>query len=324
MAARRRPAPARQPVVLVYHPFEADAYARLIRPPRGRPVDVQVCASEAAAAPVAVAADVVYAWQFPHALYPRATRLTWLQAMGAGVDWVLGPALPPRVVVTRVPGVFGPWMSEYVLGWCAWVTQRMETYRTAQRERRWIETELPGRLRGKALALVGVGDVGREIARVARAVGLRVIGVSRSGRRVPGLDRVHRVSALHQVLASADFVVLAIPLTAATRGLIDATALAAMRPDAWLINVGRGAVVDDAALVEALTARRLGGAVLDVFATEPLPTDHPLWGLDNAVITPHISGPSTPAEIAPVFNANLARWLAHRPLLHVVDRAHGY
>jgi phosphoglycerate dehydrogenase-like enzyme len=97
-----------------------------------------------------------------------------------------------------------------------------------------------------------------------------------------------------------------------------------MRPDAWLVNVGRGAVVDDVALVQALAARRIGGAVLDVFSTEPLPADHPLWRLDNAVITPHISGPSTPDEIAPIFNDNLARWLTRRPLRHVVDRTRGY
>jgi glyoxylate/hydroxypyruvate reductase A len=326
MATPHRPAAARRPVVLVYHPdaAEAQAYARLVRAPRGRAVDVRVCTSPAAAAPVAAEADVVYAWQFPPALYAAAPRLAWLQVMGAGVDWALGPELPARVVVTRAPGIFGGWMSEYVLGWCAWVTQRMETYRAAQRERRWIGTVLPERLRGKTLALVGLGDIGREIARVARAVGLRVVGVSRSGRRVPGLARVYRTAALHQALAAADFVVLVLPLTPHTRGLIDAAALAAMRPHAWLLNIARGAVVDDAALVQALSSRRIGGAVLDVFETEPLPTDHPLWGLDNAVITPHISGPSTPDEIAPIFNANLARWLTHRPLHHTIDRTRGY
>ena len=315
---------ARRPVVLVYHPAEAEAYARLVRPPRGRAVDVHACASEAAAAPVIGDTDVVYAWQFPPSLYARAPRLAWLQAMGAGVEWVLGPELPARVVVTRAPGIFGGWMSEYVLGWCSWVTQRMETYRAAQRERRWIDSVLPLRLRGRTLALVGVGDIGREIARVAGAVGMRVIGVSRSGRRVPGLARVYRTAALHQALAAADFVVVAVPLTPATRGLLDARALAAMRPDAWLLNVGRGAVVDDVALVRALAARRIGGAILDVFATEPLPADHPLWQLDNAVVTPHISGPSTPEEITPIFNDNLARWLGGRPHRHVVDRARGY
>ena len=104
-------------------------------------------------------------------------------------------------------------MSEYVLGWCSWVTQRMETYRAAQRERRWIGDVLPGRLRGKTLTLVGVGDIGREIARVARAVGMRVIGVSRSGQRVPGVDHVYRLGYLPRALAAADFVVVVLPLT---------------------------------------------------------------------------------------------------------------
>jgi glyoxylate/hydroxypyruvate reductase A len=311
--------------VLVHHPdpAEAKAYAALVRAPRGR-VRVAVSSTREEAAAAAAGADVLYAWKFPPDLYPRATRLAWLQAMGAGVDWVLAGALPSGVTVTRVPGIFGPWMREYVLGWCLWVTQRMETYRAAQRERRWREEVLPDRLAGKTMAVVGLGDIGRTIAAAARAVGMRVVGVSRSGRAVREAERVHRVARLPQALRVADFVVLVLPLTDATRGLIGARALAAMKPSAWLVNVGRGALVDEAALVEALRARRIGGAVLDVFATEPLPAGHPLWALDNVVVTPHISGPSTPAEIAPVFNDNLARWLAGRPLRHVVDRARGY
>jgi phosphoglycerate dehydrogenase-like enzyme len=243
--------------------------------------------------------------------------------MGAGVDWAL-PELPPAVLVTRAPGVFGAWMSEYVLGWCAWVTQRMEAYRAAQRDRRWIDAVLPQRLRGKTMTLVGVGDIGRAIARLARALGMRVIGVSRTGRRVPGLERVYRTAGLHRALAAADFAVLVVPLTPQTRRLIDAPALTAMRPEAWLINVARGPVVDEPALVQALRSRRIAGAILDVFDTEPLPDDHPLWGLDNVVVTPHISGPSTAEELTPIFNVNLARWLAGRPLAHVVDRTRGY
>jgi glyoxylate/hydroxypyruvate reductase A len=312
------------PVVLVYHPDEAEAYARRIRLPRARAASLRVCTTEAAAAAVIAEADALYAWKFPPLLYTKAARLTWLQAMGAGVDWALVPELPPAVVVTRAPGIFGAWMSEYVLGWCSWVTQRMETYRAAQRERRWIGDVLPGRLHGTTLALIGVGDIGRDIARVARALGMRVIGVTRSGRRVPGLERVYRPGALHRALAAAHFVVVVLPLTSQTRGLIGAPALAAMRADAWLLNMGRGAVVDETALVQALQARRIGGAILDVFPTEPLPRDHPLWRLDNVVITPHISGPSTAEEITPVFNDNLARWLARRPLRHVVDRRRGY
>ena len=121
-----------------------------------------------------------------------------------------------------------------------------------------------------------------------------------------------------------DFVALTVPLTEATRGLIGTAELAAMKPSAWLINIARGAVVDEPALLEALRANRLGGAILDVFTEEPLPARHPLWEFDNVVITPHISGPSTPDEIAPIFNDNLRRYLARRPLRFTVDRTRGY
>ncbi len=317
-----RRAPVR---VLVYHPDAADAkaYAALVRAPRRR-VSVTVCATREEAAATVGDAEVIYAWKFPPELFPRATRLRWLQVMGAGVDWALGPALPARIPVTRVPGIFGPWMREYVLGWCLWVTQRAETYRAAQRQRRWREEVLPDRLGGKTMTVVGLGDIGRTIAAAARALGMRVVGVSRSGRRVREADRVERVTRLSRALALADFVVLVLPLTGATRGLIGARALAAMKPTAWLLNLGRGALVDEPALLAALRERRIAGAILDVFPTEPLPAEHPFWGLDNVVVTPHISGPSTPAEMTPVFNQNLARWLAGRPLRHVVDRARQY
>lgn len=309
--------------VLVYHPDEAKEYTALIRAPRRR-VALTVCATPTDAAAAVADADVIYAWKFPPELYPQATRLRWLQAMGAGVDWALVPELPDGVTVTRAPGVFGPWMREYVLGWCLMVTQRMETYRAAQRQRRWREETIPERLGGKTMVVVGLGDIGRAIATAARGLGMRVVGVSRSGRRVREADRVYRLPQLVRALGEGDFVVLVLPLTEQTRGLIGPAALTALRPTAWLLNIGRGAVVDEAALITALRERRIAGAVLDVFAREPLPADHELWALDNVVITPHIAGPSTAPEIAPVFNDNLARWLAGRPLRHVVDRVRGY
>ena len=316
----------RAPVtVLVYYPDagEAKAYAAAVHARHGQ---IRVVAASTPAEAKAVVADteVLYAWKFPPELYPAATRLSWLQVMGAGVDSALVPTLPASVVVTRVPGIFGPWMREYVLGWCLSITQRTEAYRRAQRERRWRQEILPERLAGTTMTIVGLGDIGRTIAAGARALGVRVLGVSRSGRAVRGVDRVFRLSRLDRALTEADFVVLTLPLTNGTRGVLGASALAAMKPTAWLLNIGRGAVVDEAALLAALRERRIAGAVLDVFATEPLPAEHPLWGLDNVVVTPHISGPSTPAEITPVFNDNLARWLAGRPLRHVVDRARGY
>ena len=153
---------------------------------------------------------------------------------------------------------------------------------------------------------------------------MRVLGVNRSGRAAPGVERVYRVGALRAALGQADFVALVLPLTPETRGLIGSRELASMRASAWLLNVGRGAILDEAALVETLRARRIAGAILDFFPTEPLPEDHPLWGCDNAVITPHIAGPSTPDGIAPVFNDNLARVLRGRRLRHRVDRSRGY
>ncbi len=315
-----RPAPLD---VLVYDASDAHRYAELVRAPLGR-IILRVASTPDEAAAHIADADVLYAWKFPSDLYDKAARLRWLHGMGAGVEWALVSNLPPRVVVTRAPGVFGPWMAEYVLGWCLWVTQRIAAYRDAQRRRQWIQHVPPERLAGKTLAIVGVGDIGRVVARAARGLGLRVIGVTRSGRRVAGLERVYPARALRRVLGAADFVAVILPLNERTRGLIGAAELAAMCPTAWLLNIGRGPVVDEAALVRALERRTIAGAVLDVFATEPLPPDHPLWALDNAVITPHIAGPSTPEELAPVFNDNLARYLAGRPLRHVVDRHRGY
>jgi phosphoglycerate dehydrogenase-like enzyme len=172
--------------------------------------------------------------------------------------------------------------------------------------------------------VVGLGDIGGSIAKLARALGMQVIGVTRSGRASRDALRVYRTKALRAALARAAFAVLTLPLSDETRGLVGAAELAAMKPTAWLLNLARGPIVDEAALLEALRGRRIAGAVLDVFDTEPLPTDHPLWGLDNVVVTPHISGPSTPREIGPIFNDNLRRYTANRPLRHTVDRTVGY
>jgi phosphoglycerate dehydrogenase-like enzyme len=306
--------------ILVYHPDEVEVYARLIHAPRG--ATIHLCDKPAAAAYAIGETEILYAWGFPAHLLARAPRLRWIQAMGAGVDGFLVPDLRAEVVVTRAP-VFGAWMVEYVLGWCAWVTQKMETYRAAQREHRWIDT-VPERLRGRTLAMVGLGDIGRAVARAARSLGMRVVGVSRSGRPVAHVERVYPVARLTRALAAADFAVVAVPLTRDTRGLIGARELAALRPGAWLVNIARGPIVEEAALLEALRARRIAGAILDVFDAEPLPAAHPLWDFPNVVITPHVSGPSTPDEIAPIFNENLRRYAAGRRLAHVVDRRKGY
>src|SRR5215471_11985563 len=198
-------------------------------PKRGALVRTAATPREAAE-PIAEA-DILYAWKFPPQLYAKAGRLKWLQVMGAGVDWALVPELPAGVQVTRAPGIFGPWMAEYVVAWCSWVTQKMRVYRDAQRQRRWLDHVLPDRLAGKTLTIVGLGDIGRDMGRA---------------------------------LGEADFVVVLLPLTPDTRGIIGAGVLDAMKPSAWLINIARGAVVDETALLGALDRKQIAGAVLDV------------------------------------------------------------
>lgn len=310
--------------ILVYHPDagEARAYADLIRLP-SRAFRIHVASTPAEAAGPGAGAEIFYCWGPPRPLLAGAKRLRWIQCMGAGVERLLVPELPPAVRVTRAAGIFGPWMAEYTIGWCLWVTQKMDRFRASQRQRRWEPVD-PIPLRGQTLCVVGLGDIGGSVAKAARALGMRVIGVTRSGRPSRDARRVYRTTALRAALARADFVVLTLPLSDETRGLLGRAELAAMKPAAWLLNLARGPIVDEAALVDALRARGIGGAVLDVFDTEPLPADHPLWGLDNVVVTPHISGPSTPREIGPIFNDNLRRYAANRPLRHTVDRAKGY
>jgi phosphoglycerate dehydrogenase-like enzyme len=310
--------------ILVYYPDAATArgYAALVRLPR-RAFTVDVTSTPEAAAALVGDAEILYAWKFPGQLLSRAAALRWVQVMGAGVERFLVPELPSRVILTRAAGIFGPWMAEYTVGWCLWVTQRIELFRRQQRERRWLPVD-PLPLRGAVLCAVGVGDIGRNIARAARRLGMRVIGVTRSGRPVAGVERVYRTRAIRAAIARADFVVLTLPLSPETRGLIGERELGAMKPAAWLLNIGRGPVVDEKALIQVLRERRIGGAVLDVFDEEPLPPEHPLWALDNVAVTPHISGPSVRDEIAPVFNDNLRRYAAGRPLRHVVDRSRGY
>jgi glyoxylate/hydroxypyruvate reductase A len=306
----------------VYHPDEAQAFARLIRAPRGR-VRVRIASTPGEALTHIEEVEALYCWGFPPDLLPRARRLRWIQVMGAGVDGFLDAPFPPKVVLTRAEGVFGPWMAEYALGWLLWTTQRMETLRRAQRLRQWEHVQ-PTLLRGRTLGVVGLGSIGRTIARAARAFAMRVIGVNRSGRRVPEAEKVYRRPALGEFLAASDYVVLAAPLTPETRGLIGDNELRAMRPEAWLVNVGRGALIQEEALVRAVHERWISGAILDVFLEEPLPAEHPFWSLPSVVVTPHISGPSDPAEIAPIFNENLRRFLEGRVLRGRVDIRRGY
>jgi phosphoglycerate dehydrogenase-like enzyme len=181
-------------------------------------------------------------------------------------------------------------------------------------------------LAGRTLGVIGLGAIGQEIARRAQCAGMEVLGVSRSGTAVASVAEVHRQEQLQDVLPRCDFVVLVVPATAETSGLIDAEALRLMKPTASLINFARGSVVEEQALIDALRDRAIKGAVLDVFAAEPLPAESPLWSLPNVIVTPHIAGMSDDyeARFATAFAANLARYRRGEQLLNIVDLARGY
>ncbi|MBX5491193.1 MAG: D-2-hydroxyacid dehydrogenase [Chloroflexi bacterium] len=261
-------------------------------------------------------------------LLPRLPRLRWIHTMSAGVDAELVPEIVNSpVIVTRTRGLHHIPVSEWVLMQILAVSKRLPEFVRAQAEHRWLPLDVPASLEGRTIGIVGYGEIGQAVARRARGFGFRLVGVRRRPQPAPELDALYGLEGLPQLLGESDYVVVATPLTPETRGLIGAVQLRAMRPTAWLVNVGRGPVVDEAALLQALGEGWIAGAALDVFDQEPLPPEHPLWGLPNVLITPHNSGVRPNqfrAEVLTQFVTNLRRYLAGEPLLNQIDKVAGY
>ena len=262
-------------------------------------------------------------------LVRRAPRLEWVQARNAGAGEQLGAALrlspedAERVTVTTSSGVHAGPLDEFALFGILAFAKELPELLAHQRERRWPEGQHPvGELRDRTLLLVGLGAIGTETARLASAFGMHVLAVKRTlDGAAPHVDELHPVSELRALVARADAIVITLPATDATRGLLDADTLAAVKPGAVLVNVGRGTVVDEAALAERLRDGTLAGAALDVFAHEPLPEDSPLWGLDNVIVSPHNAALSDKEEerIVELFIDNLRRRLDGRALRNALD-----
>ena len=260
-------------------------------------------------------------------VWSRAGSLEWIHVTAAGVDTLLFDELRDSgVVVTNARGVFDRPIAEYVLGAVLAHAKDSRASLDLQREREWRHRETRSILGATAL-VVGTGGIGREIARLLRAAGLEVRGVGRVARdQDPDFGTVAASKDLAAEVGWADHLVLAAPLTEATRGLVDDRVLSAMKPDAQLVNIARGPIVDEQALLKALVDKRIGGATLDVFSVEPLPADHPLWTAPGVTITAHMSGDVVGwrETLARQFAANVERWLAGEPLLNVVDKKLGY
>jgi len=253
----------------------------------------------------------------------RVPQVAWVQSTWAGVEPLLDPRLRRDYVLTNARGVFGGLMSEYVFAYALAHERHLFDKHDAQRSRRWDPTP-HGTLRGKTIGLLGVGSIGAAIAKTARHFGMRVKGYTRSSETSPDVDAYFHGDALAAFASDLDYLVSVVPNTGKTRKLVDARLIAALPPRAVFINPGRGATVDEAALAEALRARRIAGAVLDVFEREPLPPDHEFWTLPNVRITSHTAALSVPEDIAPVFVDNYRRFAAGAPLRYVVSFADGY
>ena len=275
-------------------------------------------------------ADVAFAWQ------PRldwlatewgwSERLRWIAVTTVGVEWLLFPALVDSdVVVTNCAGVLNDAMAEYALTLVSAICSDLHTTIRLQGERRWVHRETT-RLAGREVLIVGAGGIGRAIANMLTRAGAHVRCVGRRGRTDPELGWVAPVSDLGSLLPTADFVILVLPLTDDTHLLAGADELAQMRRDAWLINLGRGTIVDEPALISALLQATIGGAALDVFAEEPLPADSPLWALPNVIVSPHMSADFRGWENALVdlFLRQLRLYRSGEPLANVVDKRLGF
>jgi phosphoglycerate dehydrogenase-like enzyme len=258
-------------------------------------------------------------------LADRAPRLRWIQSTSAGVE-KLAPTLPDSVVLTNASGVHGPKGGEYAMTALLMLNHRVPDFVTAQRAKRW-EQAFSAPIAGKTVLILGVGAIGSAAARLARRFGLRILGVSRSGKAHPLVDRMYTPSALRRALPQADFVLATLPLTAETRGLLGRAELDLLPRHAGIVNLGRGAVIDYDALADKLRRGELSGAVLDVFPEEPLPARSPLWTVPNLIMSPHcaVDDAASYAERAlDIFIGNVERYLAGRRLVNVVDKALGY
>jgi phosphoglycerate dehydrogenase-like enzyme len=294
-------------------------------------------------------ADVVYAGMPPRDL-AGAPHLAWVQLHMAGVDALASHPLytQSRVALTTTSGVHAATIAEYAITVMLALAHRVPRMVEWKGRGGWPPDEqrwplfVPSEVRGATLGIVGYGSIGRELARIARtAFAMTVLACKRDparrrddGYALPGTGDPDGVfpdawlspAQLPELLARSDVVVLCAPLTAETRGLIGARELAAMKPTAYLINVGRGASVDEAALAQALTDKRIAGAAIDVFAQEPPPAGHPLYAADDVIVSPHVSGflPTYDERCTDLFAENLRRYLAGQPLLNLVDRTRGY
>ena len=318
-------------VEVVTTTFEVDHELRTAR--EQDPFSAELRAREPALSPeqqeAFARAHVMFTLDVPMDLPPRAPNLRWIQGIGSGVGQFVSARLPAGgVVLTNGAGIGAPPIAEWVLARVLQIVKLLPEHDANAREHRW-HMALGGQLQGKTMAIVGLGAIGRETARRARAFNMKLLGVRRSwtpGATDPDVDELYGPAQLHELLAKSDVVVLAAPGTDDNEDLFDAAAFAAMKPGSIFVNVARGTLVDEKALIDALERGHLGAAAIDVARAEPLPPEDPLWSAPNLYISPHssTSGEGYAERAFDLFCRNFARFVADEPLENVVDLSAGY
>ena len=289
-------------------------------------IEVVTASSETEALSLISQVDALYGRITP-ALLSAAPRLRWVQVPHIGLEGTIFPELAASsVVLTNARGIYSDHVADQAFSMLLSFARGLHVYMRRQVEHRWASLEKVQviHLPDQTLGIIGLGGIGSEVAKRGRSFGMRVVAVDPAPKGSMGdVDRVRGLDGLYQLLRESDFVVICAPHTPVTEGLIGATELRAMKRTAVLINVGRGVIVKLEALVEALRAGTIAGAGLDVFEVEPLPEDHPLWDMENVIITPHVGarGPYVQERRMRIFIENVRRSVAGEPLLNVVDKA---
>ncbi len=276
-----------------------------------------------------LAANIVLGNVSPQKL-AQSTNIEWVQLSSAGVDWFTRHCtLPKGMILTNSSGAYGHAVAEHMLGMLLMLMRKLNCYCRNQMMHNWTNCGKVTTLESAVVLVVGLGDIGRHFAKMCKGMDSYVIGVKRTpGEKLPYVDELYTVDQLDELLPRADVVALALPSTDETWGMFNRAVFEKIKPGAYLVNAGRGRTVDTDALVEALSSGRLAGAALDVTDPEPLPEDHPLWDMENVVITPHVSGPynlmeRTGERVAEIALKNLERFMKGEPLVNVEDPCTG-
>lgn len=288
---------------------------------------VQVLRADQAPSPNQLAqTELMLAWNAPPGTLAKMPKLRWIQALTVGIDnWLARADLREEIALTCARGSHRVAMPENILGALFHLTKPYAQATLDQKDHRWVR-HVSAPLAGKTLGILGLGTIGQELAKKAAALELRVIGTKRSPAAMANVERVYGPDEIDAVLGQSDFVLLLLPLTPQTDSLMNTARLKKMKPTAYLLNFGRGALIADEDLVAAVKAKTIAGAVLDVYRTEPLPADHPFWGTQGITVMPHVGGLAAGRDeiVAGIFADNVRRYLNDEPLNALVERARGY